>query len=112
MSNLAQSSRPIDLGARSGRHDEKKRQRGVMMTKDDLETFMRQWTKEHISVADLDVDPDDVLYAATLRSDSLTLLAAENGFYRALREKAAPYGGVVQYMMSLFEDAKRATVEK
>jgi hypothetical protein len=82
------------------------------MTQDDLETFMRQWTKEHIRTADLDVDPDDVLYTATLRSDSLTLLAAENGFYRALREKAAPYGGVVQYMMSLFEDAKRATAEK
>jgi hypothetical protein len=82
-----------------------------MMTKDEFETFMNQWTKENIS-ADLSADPDDVRYTATQRSDSLTLLAAQQGFYKALREKAAPYGGVVEYIMSLFEDAKRSIIEK
>ena len=75
------------------------------MAKDDFETFMRRWTNEHISPSDSCGDPDDVLYAATLRSDHLTLLAAQNGFYKPLREKAQPYGGVVPYIMSLFDEA-------
>jgi hypothetical protein len=90
----------------------KKRRRGVMMSKDDFETFMREWTKEHVSPIDRHGDPDDVQYAATLRSDALTLFAAQNGCYKALREKAAPYGGVVKYVMSLFDDAKRASADK
>jgi hypothetical protein len=73
---------------------------------DDFETFIGQWAKEHIKPIDAHVDPDDLLYAATLRSDHLTLLAAQNGFYQPLRKKAMPYGGVVQYIVSLF-DAKR-----
>jgi hypothetical protein len=72
------------------------------MTKgEDFETFIGQWAREHISPIDV------LLYAATLRSDHLTLLAAQNGYYRSLREMAMPYGGVVQYIMSLFDDAKR-----
>ncbi len=78
------------------------------MTKgDDFETFIGQWAKEHIRPIGADVDLDDLLYAATLRSDHLTLLAALNGFYQPLKRKAMPYGGVVQYVMSLFDDAKR-----
>ncbi len=78
------------------------------MTKgDDFERFIGQWAKEHISPIDAYVDLDDLLYAATLRSEHLTLLAAQNGFYQPLRKKAMPYGGVVQYIMSLFDDAKR-----
>jgi hypothetical protein len=73
---------------------------------DDFDTFIGRWAKEHINPIDVYVDPDDLLYAATLRSDHLTLLAAENGFYQPLRMKALPYGGVVQYIVSLF-DAKR-----
>jgi hypothetical protein len=82
------------------------------MSEDDFETFINQWTKENISPADLHVDPDDARYAATQRSDSLTLLAAQKGFYKALRQKAAPYGGVIEFIMSLSEDAKRSTIEK
>jgi hypothetical protein len=79
-----------------------------MMTKgQDFETFIGQWTKEHIKPIDVFGDLDDLVYAATLRSDHLTLLAAENGFYQPLRKMAMPYGGVVQYIMSLFDDAKR-----
>jgi hypothetical protein len=78
------------------------------MTKgEDFETFIGQWAREHISPIDVYDDLDDLLYAATLRSDHLTLLAAQNGYYRSLREMAMPYGGVVQYIMSLFDDAKR-----
>jgi hypothetical protein len=82
--------------------------REEMAKGDDFETFIGQWAKEHIKPIDSHVDPDDLLYAATLRSDHLTLLAAQNGFYQPLRKKAMPYGGVVQYIVSLF-DAKRVT---
>jgi hypothetical protein len=76
------------------------------MTKgDDFETFIGQWTKEHISPIDVYVDLDDLLYAATQRSDHLTLLAAQKGYYQRLRKMAKPYGGVVQYVMSLFDEA-------
>jgi hypothetical protein len=78
------------------------------MTKgQDFETFLGQWTKEHLNPIGVIVDLDDLVYAATLRSDHLTLLAAENGFYQPLRKMAMPYGGVVEYIMSLFDDAKR-----
>jgi hypothetical protein len=78
------------------------------MTKvDDFETFIGQWAKEHIRPIDTLVDLDDLLYAATQRSDQLTLLAAQTGFYQPLRAMAKPYGGVVEYIMSLFNDAKR-----
>jgi hypothetical protein len=83
-----------------------------MMSQDDFESFMRQWTKEHVRPNELHGDPDDVKYAATLRSDALTLFAAQNGCYKALKEKAAPYGGVVQYVVSLFDGAKRANRAK
>jgi hypothetical protein len=80
----------------------------MMMTRDaDFEAFMRQWAKEHISLTKVYVDLDDALYVATQRSDHLTLLAAENGLYKTLREKAKPYGGVVQYIMARFNDATR-----
>jgi hypothetical protein len=77
------------------------------VTKGDFEAFVRQWAKEHIRPIDVSVDRDDVLYTATQRSDHLTLLAAENGFYKALREMAMPYGGVVGYILSLGDDAQR-----
>lgn len=79
------------------------------MVDGDFETFMRQWASEHISRIDVCGDADDILYSATLRSDHLTLLAAQKGFYKPLREKAKPYGGVVQYIMSLFDEATRMT---
>ncbi len=75
------------------------------MARDDFETFMHRWANEHIRPTDASGDADDVLYAATLRSDHLTLLAAQKGFYKPLREKAKPYGGVVPYIMSLFDEA-------
>jgi hypothetical protein len=81
----------------------------MKMAKDDFETFMHRWTREHISPTDACGDADDVLYAATLRSDHLTLLAAQTGFYKPLREKAKPYGGVVPYIMSLFDEATLMT---
>jgi hypothetical protein len=81
----------------------------MIMAKDEFETFMRQWANEHISPINACGDADDVLYAATQRSDHLTLLAAQKGFYKPLRERAMPYGGVVQYIMSLFDDATRMT---
>jgi hypothetical protein len=78
------------------------------MTKgQDFEAFIGQWAKEHINPIEVHVDLDDLVYAATQRSDHLTLLAAENGFYQPLRKMAMPYGGVVEYIMSLFADAKR-----
>jgi hypothetical protein len=61
--------------------------REEMAKGDDFETFIGQWAKEHIKPIDAHVDPDDLLYAATLRSDHLTLLAAQNGFYQPLKEK-------------------------
>jgi hypothetical protein len=81
----------------------------MKMPKDDFETFMHEWANEHISPIEACGDADDVLYAATLRSDHLTLLAAQEGFYKPLREKAKPYGGVVQYIMSLLDDATQMT---
>ena len=79
------------------------------MARDDFETFMHRWANDHINPDDARGDADDVLYAATLRSDHLTLLAAQKGFYKPLREKAKPYGGVVPYIMSLFDEATLMT---
>jgi hypothetical protein len=88
-------------------HKQQNRRGKTMAKGDDFETFIGQWAKEHINPIDAYVDLDDLVYAATQRSDRLTLLAAQNGFYQPLRKMAMPYGGVVQYIMSLFDDAKR-----
>jgi hypothetical protein len=84
-----------------------KPEREEMAKGQDFETFIGQWAKEHIRPIDTCADLDDLLYAATQRSDQLTLLAAQTGFYQPLRQMALPYGGVVEYILSLFDDAKR-----
>ena len=75
--------------------------------KQTFDEFLSAWIKEWIVALGPRVDPDDREFMAKRRASELTAIARERAWRSALKEKARPYGDVLDYVRELYRSAER-----
>jgi hypothetical protein len=71
----------------------------------DFQSFVIKWANERIWPIDDFLEYEDRSYMTKLRAAELARLACDEGFRDALIEAAAHYGGIVQYVKTLYWNA-------